>query len=163
MARSGAPLSLDLRKAVIGAWKTGRYSYVQLAELFGIGEASVSRLLRRYRETGGVEPRPHGGGQRPILNDLDYKRLRRLVEEHPDWTTFEFRDELSAKRLAPVSRSTIVRALARLGFTRKKSLSSPRSATRNVSSFGEPSTKRRSRRSPPTVWFIWTKPARTPR
>jgi transposase len=164
MSQPGRATSIDLRERVVAAYKTGRFSYRSLAELLGIGSASVNRYLRLHRETGGVEPRPHGGGARPVLTEFDRRRLRSLIERHPDWTTFELRDALNeARRSKPVSRSTIVRALAALGYTRKKSLSSPKSATRRVSSSGDETTSRRSRRSPPTVLFIWTRPAQPSR
>jgi transposase len=163
MAHKGKATSLDLRAAVVAAHEKQGLTYEGIARLFGIGEASVSRYLRLYRETGSVARRPHGGGARPVLSKFDFRRLQALVERHPDWTTFEFLDEMNTGRARVVSRSTIVRALAKLGFTRKKSLSSPRSATRSASSAGAASTSKRSPRSPPTVWFIWTKPARRSR
>lgn len=160
MSQAGRATSVDLRERVVAAYKTGRFSYRSLAELLGIGTASVNRYLRLHRETGGVQPRPHGGGARPVLSEFDRRRLRSLIERHPDWTTFELRDALNeVRRSKPVSRSTIVRALAALGYTRKKSPSSPKSVTRSASSSGAETISKKSRRSPPTVLFIWTRPA----
>jgi transposase len=48
-------LSLDLRRRLVDAYllkKSGTYK--QTAALFGVGEATLSRNLRRYRETGDV-------------------------------------------------------------------------------------------------------------
>jgi len=163
MGQVGRPASVDLRERVVAAYKTGRFSYASLAEFFGIGPASVSRYLRLHRETGRVEPRPHGGGVRPVLTELDRRRLRSLLERHPDWTTYELRDALNEARQSAVSRSTVVRALAELGYTRKKSPWSPKSGTRRVTSSGEKSSSKRSRRSPPNVLFIWTRPAQPSR
>lgn len=155
--RTGRAKSLDLRERVVAAYKTGEYTYAEVAELFGISDASVNRYLRRHRETGSVARRPHGGGRKPVLVAADLRRLKKLVEVHPDWTTFEFLDAVNAKRPKRVSRSTIVRALAALGFTRKKSPWSPRSGVRPESSYGVSNTSRKSPRSQPIVWFIWTR------
>jgi transposase len=157
--RAGRAKSLDLRERVVAAYETGRYTYAEVAQLFGVGHATVNRYLRLKRETGSVARRPHGGGQKPRLSEVERKRLRSLVERHPDWTTFEFLDAVNAKRTKPVSRSTIVRALAALGFTRKKSPWSPRSVAPTASKNGVAGTSKRSRPSDPIVWFIWTKPA----
>ena len=156
--RTGRAKSLDLRERIVAAYQTGQYTYSEVAELFGVSDASVNRYLRRHRETGGVTRRAHGGGRKPVLTAADIRRLQKAVKAHPDWTTFEFLDVVNAKRAKPVSRSTIVRALAALGFTRKKSPWSPRSEMRSESKSGVRDSSRPSPRSPPVVWFIWTRP-----
>ena len=164
MSKPGRAASLDLRERVVAAYKTGRFSYSSLAELFGIGTASVGRYLRLHRETGSVEPKPHGGGVPFVLTEFDRRRLKSLVERHPDFTTYELRDALNrARPKAPASRSTIRRALASLGYTVKKSPSLRRSGTRSASSSGAETISRKSRRSPPSVLFIWTRPAQPSR
>ncbi len=120
MMRTGRAKSLDLKERVVAAYERCGHTYAEVAELFRVGQATVSRYLRLKRETGSVARRPHGGGQKRLLSDIDLRRLRSLVERHPDWTTFEFLDAVNATRTRHVSRSTIVRALAALGFTRKK-------------------------------------------
>ena len=53
-----ADLSLDLRRRVVRAYHEGlTATYEATAELFGIGRATVSRLLRLERETGDVLPK----------------------------------------------------------------------------------------------------------
>src|SRR5688572_17720548 len=142
MANQGKATSEELRIAVVAAHEEQGLTYAAIAATFRIGVASVSRYLRQHRETGSVARRPHGGGARPVLTEFDLRRLRSLVEKHPDWTTFEFLGELNRGRERAMSRSTIVRALAKLGFTRKKSPLSPRSATRSTSSSGVASTSK---------------------
>jgi transposase len=157
----GAALSVDLRRRIVAAAKTKRFTYRQLAELFSVGEASVSRLLRLFRETGSLEPRPHGGGAPRRLTSRDVERLKLLVERNPDWTTYELAEALTELLGSSVSRSTVHRELRRMGYTPKKSPWSPRSATRTASANGGGGTKRSSKASPLRVWFLWTKPART--
>ncbi len=54
------PLSEDLRRRVVEAVEAGA-SYEEEAEGLGVGLASISRWMRRKRETGGVAPKPMGG------------------------------------------------------------------------------------------------------
>lgn len=82
--------SLDLRRRVVAAYRRGGVTYRQVAERFAVSRASVSRWLRRERESGDVEPRPHGGGQPRRIDQKQEKVVERLVREHPDWTESEF-------------------------------------------------------------------------
>ena len=104
-------------------------TYAETAELLGIGEASVSRILRRHRETGGVTPKPKGGGRMSPIRDEIAEQLGVLVENVPDATIQEMVDALVAKTGVTTSASAVGRALRRLGFTRKKRSSSRPSAT----------------------------------
>lgn len=55
-------IGLELRKRIVEAYDSGLSgTYEETAELFGVGRATVSRLLRRHRETGDVQPLPIGG------------------------------------------------------------------------------------------------------
>jgi transposase/transposase-like protein len=54
--------SVDLRERVIAASQRGGLTDEEAAKLFQIGEATVHRWKRLKRETGGLEPRPYGGG-----------------------------------------------------------------------------------------------------
>jgi transposase len=119
------PLSLDLRERIVAAYERGELTRDQVAELFQVGRASVNRLVRRFRETGAVEPSPHGGGKPRKLTARGEKALRALVAEFPDATIPEFVRLLIARAKLTLSTSTMSRELTRLGFTRKKSPSSP--------------------------------------
>ena len=85
-------LSNDLKRRIVDAYLSGRSgNYVQTAEMFGVGEATVSRLLRRYRETGDVQNKPKGGNN-PRKVDLDW--LRAHADAFPDATLEERVQEL---------------------------------------------------------------------
>jgi transposase len=75
-------LSLDLRRRIVEAYLSKNSgTYEQTARLFGIGEATVSRLLRRKRETGDVVSMPKGGNN-PRRVDLNW--LRKDLQANPD-------------------------------------------------------------------------------
>jgi transposase len=120
---------LQVRRAILRARARG-LTYVETASLLGIGIATVSRVLRQHRETRRLEPRPiRGGNYSPLAGDVA-KALVGLVGELPDATVAELTTVLMGRTDVSTSRPAVQRALVRLGFTRKKSPSSRRSATR---------------------------------
>lgn len=110
------PYSQDLRERVIATVERGKASLREIAERFLVDVSTVGRLVRRHRQTGSVEPRPHGGGRRPALGDGDLERLKELVRERPDATLKELRDSLGVD----CSAMAVARALKTLGITRKR-------------------------------------------
>jgi transposase len=156
-------LSLDLRKRIIARWKQGNITVDDLADAFMVGRATVVRLMRLERETGSVEPKPRGGGKERLIGPKGEAFIRRLIERNRDWTTYELADVYNEWAKTRVSRSTVLRALKRLGYTIKKSASSPWSERPNESSSGTSDSENTSQPSPLRVWFLWTKPARTSR
>lgn len=80
-------ISLDLRRRIARAYERGKTpTYEATAEMFNVGYATVSRLLRRKRETGDVLPKPRGGNN-PRKVDLSW--LEQHAKENPEllWTT----------------------------------------------------------------------------
>jgi transposase len=57
-----APFSVDLRQRIISVYQGKEGSQRQLAQRFKVSLSFVRDLTRRHRETGQVEPKPHGGG-----------------------------------------------------------------------------------------------------
>jgi transposase len=124
---------------VLRARAEGR-TYEETARLLGIGRATVSRLLRLHRETQSLEPRPRGGGNFSPIRGALAEMLVAIVEQMPDATVAELAAAFEARSGTSTSRSGVQRALARLGFSRKKSASPPLSVTR-------PNTARATRSS----------------
>jgi transposase len=155
-----SPLSLDLRRRTIRAWQEEKPSVGELVDRFALGTATIKRLTRRVLETGSVDLRPHGDGQKHKIPPEMLHRVQRFVEGNPDWAIQELTEAYSRQERTDVSRSTMVRAVGRLGFTRKKSPSLPRNATPNALRPGAIPSSRRSQTSPLRVWFLWTKLAR---
>lgn len=153
-------LSLDLRVRAIAAMEAEGLTYEETADRFGVGRATISRWVRLKRETGSLEPRPHGGGRKRAIKPEQEPLVERLVLEHPDWTETEYQEALRELGIE-ASRATVGRVIRSLGYTVKKRPSSPASETKNTSEDGESSTSQESKTSPFRVWFSWTKPART--
>ena len=130
-------ISLDLRKRLVAAYEAGEGTYLEIAQRFKVGEATVSRLLRRRRERGGVEPSPHAGGNPPHIAASQYPELEKLVAEKPDRTVEELRSLWQARYGVDLSRSAMQRALLKAGLTWKKNASERRSKTARTSKKSE--------------------------
>ena len=111
-----APLSNDLRERIVAAVEAGEHSLQELADLFSAHLSTIVRLLQRYRTTGSVQPKPHGGGMPPKLDAQAVARLLELVRQQPDATLAELRERLGI----PCSVMAIFRALKRNRISRKK-------------------------------------------
>jgi transposase len=110
------PYSPDLRERILAAVERGKGSLRELADLFLVSLSCIVRLLRRYRASGSLLPKPHAGGPCQLLDADACQRLLALVREQPDATLAE----LQARLGIPCSLSTICRVLQRHGISRKK-------------------------------------------
>lgn len=126
-------LSTDLRIRIVEARAQDRQTYEQLAERFGVGRASVSRVLRLARETGSVEPTPHAGGTPKRVTATEHAVLHELIRARPDATLAELCADLATRTGVRISRSTMSRELRRLQLTLKKSPWWPKNAVRRRS------------------------------
>lgn len=113
-------ISVEVREVVRRAIERG-LTYEEAAELAGVGRASVSRWMRKLRETGTVEARPRGGGNTSALTEDVCKVLVEIVGTNDNLTDAQIAAEFTARTGIPTSRSSVRRAFQRLGFTRKKS------------------------------------------
>ena len=120
-----AAYSLDLRERIVEAVERQVGSKRKIADLFGVHESFIYKLLRQKRERGDVAPLPHGGGASAKLSEEHLLQLPDLVAATPDATLDELREQMEKKARVEVSISTIWRGLQALGLSRKKSLSSP--------------------------------------
>ena len=112
--------SYDLRQKVINAHNKKEGSQRQLAKRFSVSLSFVQSLLRRYRSNGTVEAKPHGGGQKPKLNNEQLTLVELLIESDNDATLVELCERLEQKTQVKISRSTMGRVTQKLNLTRKK-------------------------------------------
>lgn len=117
------PTSPQIRAVIVRLREEGR-TYDQIADITGVGYATVNRILRLHRETGSTEPAAPGGGNRSPIRGKVEQRLRALVEKMPDATVSEFADALQRAEALATSRPSVQRALKRMGYSRKKRPSS---------------------------------------
>ena len=110
------PYSNDLRCKVLEAYQSGEGSVEEISSIFSVSTSFVNRLLKRYRETQSVDPKPHGGGNPPAFTDEHCHALKSYLQDHPDATLEELRTACSVV----CSLETVSQTLKRLGITRKK-------------------------------------------
>lgn len=117
-----SPLSADLRRRIIGAYESGDMNQHEIAERFAVGTATVTRLMRLKRETGGIAPRPSTGGRAKRTIKAAGEALVRLwLEENPSLTIKELTERYNEdERTGQTSTSSMSRTLIRMGFSRKK-------------------------------------------
>ena len=112
--------SNDLRIKIIEAYQKKLGSLRKLADRFCVSFSFVVRLVKRFKETGSVAPKPHRGGARSKLDLVDLFTLRDLSNEHSDATLVELSELFSEQTGIKVKGSTIARKLRQLRISRKK-------------------------------------------
>jgi putative transposase len=127
------PYSLAFRRKIIKAYEDEGVSQRKLANRFSVAPSFIQKLINQYRETDSVAPKVRTQQTTPKLNNEHLSILHRLVEERNDATLEELRDLLAAEAGVDVSRSTIDRALDKLGLTLKKRRSMPTKRKASVS------------------------------
>jgi transposase len=125
--------SEDLRSRVVSAVEGGM-SKVQAARTFSVSLSSVKRYVDKANHGESLAPKKRPGST-PILDEKARRLLGADLEERPYLTLRQRCEYIEAMTGLSVSRSTMCRALARIGSTRKKGDESPPSAT---SSSGRP-------------------------
>lgn len=115
-----AAYSNDLRQRVVGAYIAGEGSQRQLAQRFKISPTTVLSWIKRFRQTGTVDPAPHAGGAPAKLDTKGLALLERLIKEQPDATLAELANRLEAQLGVRLHESTVWRYSKRLKQTYKK-------------------------------------------
>jgi transposase len=111
---------IELRQRIIDAVDQQLGTYDEIAEIFGISERYIYKLLRQQRETGSLAPLPRGGGTEAKLNEEHLLALAELVARQPDATLEELRQQLRRETKVEASISTVWRSLGLIEFTQKK-------------------------------------------
>src|SRR5918911_3254893 len=111
--------SIDLRQKIVDALRRGM-SKAQAARTFGVGISTVKRYASKAQRGEPLEP-GKAPGKRPKMDERLKKLLEEDLKERPFVTLRERCDYVvEAISGVSVSRSTICRAIARIGSTRKK-------------------------------------------
>src|ERR687887_326848 len=109
--------SMDIRERVIENLE--HESMRKTAKRFRVSEYFVYRLKQRYREAGTLAPRPHGGGQGPLVDEAGGEFIRPVLAEASDLTLNELCERYEGRFAGKVSKSSMDRALRRVGFSPK--------------------------------------------
>lgn len=122
------PYSADLRERALRACERAEASRAAIARRFEVAEATLYGWLKQDREEGRRAAKPHAGGPAPTIDAAGLEVVRGLVEEDSDATLAEYVERHAARTEQRVSLAVMCRTLRqRLGLTRKKRRSGPRS------------------------------------
>jgi transposase len=111
-----APYSNDLREKVMAALDRGEKKS-HISQMFNISRDTIDRWLKRREATGSVQAVQ--GYQRGHSHRIkDWEEFRAFAQHYGDKT----QTEMAQLWQGDISERTMSRALARLGWTRKKRL-----------------------------------------
>jgi putative transposase len=122
-----AAISLDLRERILEALSEDSSS-LRVGRRFSVSASFVRKLRIQVRQTGDPAPGKAPGKER-LVKGATERRLRKLAAKRPDASLVELSELLAKATDVSVSETTMWRSLRRLGLTRKKSPSRPRSAS----------------------------------
>jgi transposase len=123
--------SLDLRRRIVRACEDESATRPEIADEFSVSLSFVNKLWRRWLETGSAAAKERGKGPLPLLDEAKLSLVRQSVERKPDSTLTELCATLTDTSGLAVSRSTMCRAVQRLGLPLKKSRFTRANATRH--------------------------------
>ena len=120
--------SEDLRRRIVSSVEAGMPK-AQAARTFSVSLSSVKRYVQRAEVGGSLAPKEKPGAAAPKLDGKAFKLLEEDLKERPFATLRERCEYVGVLTGIWVSRSTMCRAIARIGPTRKKGGVLPPSAT----------------------------------
>ena len=147
MAKSYAD---DLRRKLLQAYDRGEGTLEQLAERFAVSAPWAWKISAQRKRSGQMErvEQRRGGGRK--VTGAVQARLRGWVQRQPDATLTELQQKLEQAQHLHVSLGRLWQGLRQMGLRLKKSHSTPANATRQRTSGGGKSSRKRlpeSRRS----------------
>ena len=119
--------SEDLRRKIVDAIERGMPK-AEAARTFGVGISTVKRYASKIQRGEPLKP-GKAPGKRPKMDEQVRKLLQEDLHERPFITLQQRCDYVEAISGVSVSRSTMCRAIARIGSTRKKGDEAPQSET----------------------------------
>jgi transposase len=111
------PYSNDFRQKVIAAIEMDGRKKVEVSEIFNISRNTIDLWLKRKEQTGTVLPK----STKPLNSRdkiSDWEKFKIFAQENSSKTQSQMADLWEGE----ISSRTISRALAKIGFTRKKKL-----------------------------------------
>jgi transposase len=122
--------SIDLRKRVLAAYDSGKYSLNQIAEQFQVTTRWIQKLRQQREQEGSIAPRPPNKGRKPVFQGDNLEKLEQFIDANPDATL----EEIKRYFLGVVECSivTIHNTLKRLELRYKKKRYMPANKTERM-------------------------------
>ena len=130
-------VSIELRELIVANAKTG-IKVDEIRRVLRVGKSTIWRILKQERETGNIEPRYRG--RKSKITPEQHEAMLKLVEEKPDVTLEEMREQLDL----PIKKSQISNLLHKAGYHFKKRCFMPAKGTGKMLQQGERNGQRNS-------------------
>lgn len=126
----GKAVPIEVRETIVRARRLdGKLTYEDIAQMCGVGAATVSRVLTKNRRGESLLPKARGGARVVKIGPEGRLWLARRLDEEPDLTMSALADLYAQAFGVKVGRSTVGDAIAAMNYTRKKSRSQPHRRT----------------------------------
>lgn len=122
--------SMDLRKRVLAAYDSGKYTLKQVAERFEVTTRWIQQLRQRRELEGTIAPHPQNQGRKPAFRDKQLEALNEFVKTHPDATLEEIQEHFASSVTCSIV--AIHYTLKRLGWRYKKKRYEPANRTEKM-------------------------------
>lgn len=109
----------ELRQRILDTYENEPMSQVKIARRFQVAQSVVTRLLKQYRQSGHLEPRPRPGRSKKLTAE-QLQVVKEMVEKQPDITLGELCQAMHEQENVKVSEPTMSRMMKHLKLTRKK-------------------------------------------
>lgn len=116
------PYSIDFRQKILEVYQEEKISIRNLAQRFRVAKSFIQKLLKQYKETGDIKPKPQGGNSPPKVQGVHLVTLTEIIENNNDATLEELCELLEEQTGIEVSRATMGRISQKLNYTLKKTL-----------------------------------------
>jgi transposase len=123
--------SMDLRRRVVAAYDSGKYTLKQVAEQFQVTARWIQQIRRRRKLEGTIAPHPQNQGRKPAFRGKQLEELDEFVRDHPDATLEEIKEHFAGKVTCSIV--AIHYTLKRLGWRYKKKRYEPANAAEKIS------------------------------
>ena len=110
--------SMDLRKRVMAAYDSGRYTLKQVAQRFDVTARWIQQLRQRRELEGTIAAHPQNQGRKPAFRGKQLEELNEFVQRQPDATLEEIKEHFAEKTTCSIV--AIHYTLKRLGWRYKK-------------------------------------------
>jgi len=110
--------SMDLRKRVMAAYDSGRYTLKQVAQRFDVTVRWIQQVRQRRKLEGSIAPHPQNQGRKPAFRGKQLEELNEFVQRRPDATLEEIKEHFAGKITCSIV--AIHYTLKRLGWRYKK-------------------------------------------
>jgi transposase len=111
---------IEIRERAVAAVDSGQLTVAEAAALFQVGERTLYEWKRIRRERGSLTPLAHQSGNKPRVDEKGAEVVRQILADDPDATIEQTAVHFVRQMSKPCSPSSMGRALARIGLTRKK-------------------------------------------